>query len=260
MILCAKYFVYFCASIFFEMAKRTFTYNIEAQDIDFRRKVSLTSLVNFLLITAGKNADENGFGVLDLQSGNYTWVLSRLAFQMERIPTDADVISIETWIEDVGTAFTTRNFKITDASGVVIGWASSSWAIIDLDTRRPVLLDTLPGLQRFIVADTTPVGIPARIPSVHGEVANTFKVKYSDTDVNVHANSLHYIRWVSDCFPLDFYRNHSIKQFEINFLKELTFADEGEVYRETKETNDFYFQLVTRDKGVCCRARLVFGE
>lgn len=242
------------------MAKRTVTYRIEAGDIDFRRKVSLTSLINFLLTTAGKNADENGFGVLDLQSLNYTWVLSRLAFEMERMPTDADVISIETWIEDVGTAFTTRNFRITDAEDKVIGWASSSWAIINMETRRPVALDTITGLQRFIVKESTPVGVPGRISSVRGEVANTFKVKYSDTDVNVHANSLHYVRWISDCFPLDFYRSHYIKQFEINYLKELTFADEGEVYRETKQPNDFYFQLVTRDKGVCCRARLVFGD
>ena len=43
--------------------KNNFQYNIEAQDIDFRRKVSLTSLTNFILITAGKNADENGFGI-----------------------------------------------------------------------------------------------------------------------------------------------------------------------------------------------------
>lgn len=242
------------------MEKRRFTYNIGAQDIDFRRKVSLTSLLNFILITAGKNADENGFGVLDLQSRDYTWVLTRLTFQMEKMPTDADEISIETWIEDVGTAFTSRNFRILDAEEAVIGWATSSWAVIDMKTRRPVLLNSLPNLERFIVHETTPVGVPSKISFVNGEVANTFKVKYSDIDVNAHANTLYYIRWISDCFTLNFYENHFIKRFEINFLKELTFADEGEVHREMKSENDYYFQLITRDKGVCCRARLVFGE
>lgn len=240
------------------MTKKTFIYNVGAQDIDFRKKVSLTSLVNFLLVTAGKNADENGFGVLDLQTKNYTWVLSRLSLEMLRIPTDADTLSIETWIEEVDAVFTARNFRILDADGNVIGWAASSWAVIDLNTRRPVALDTLPDLHRFIVAEGTPVGIPPRIPVAEGGVANTFSVKYSDTDVNVHANSLHYVRWISDCFSLDFYKSHTIKRFDINYLKELTFADNGEVFREMKGKNDFYFQIVTREKGACCRARLVF--
>ena len=55
-------------------ARGIYTYTIEAQDIDFRRRVSLASLTNFVLITAGRNANENGFGLLELQTGNYTWV------------------------------------------------------------------------------------------------------------------------------------------------------------------------------------------
>ena len=55
-------------------AKKIYVYDIEPQDIDFRRKVSLKSLTNFILITAGKNADENGFGIMDLQKEDLTWV------------------------------------------------------------------------------------------------------------------------------------------------------------------------------------------
>lgn len=238
--------------------KKTYTYNIQAQDIDFRKRVSLASLANYVLTTAGKNADENGFGLLELQSENYTWVLSRLVIDMERFPTENDTISIETWIEDVGTAFTTRNFKITDANEKVMGYASSSWAVIHMKTRQPVSLDKLPGLQKFIVPDSTPIGVPARIPNVNGKIANSFGVKYSDIDINRHANSLQYIEWISDCFSLDFYLTHHIRRFEINFLKELMFADNGEVFREMKTENDYHFQIVTRDKGNACRARIVF--
>ena len=54
-------------------AKKVYSYNIEAQDIDFRRRITLSSLTNYVLITSGRNADENGFGLLELQSENYTW-------------------------------------------------------------------------------------------------------------------------------------------------------------------------------------------
>lgn len=108
-------------------ARGIYTYTIEAQDIDFRRRVSLASLTNFVLITAGRNANENGFGLLELQTGNYTWVLSRLVIDMKRMPTEGDTLTVETWIEHVSTVFTTRNFKLSDASGEVIGYAASTW-------------------------------------------------------------------------------------------------------------------------------------
>lgn len=241
-------------------ARKSYTYTIEAQDIDFRRRLSLASLTNFVLITAGRNADENGFGLLELQTGNYTWVLSRLVIDMKRMPTEGDTLSIETWIEHVGTVFTTRNFKLIDASGEIIGYAASTWAAIDMDTRRSVRLDTLPSMHDFIVPESTPIGVPGRIPNASGDVANTFTIKYSDIDVNGHANSLHYVQWISDCFTLDFYRSHFIRRFEINFLQELTFGDEGEVYREVGTCNEYYFQLVTRDRGAACRARLLFEK
>ena len=239
-------------------AKKKYSYDIEAQDIDFRSRVSLASLTNFILITAGKNADENGFGLLALQSDNFTWVLSRLVIDMQRMPTENDSLTIETWIEKIGTAFTTRNFRIFDGAGLLIGHAASSWAVMDMHTRRSVLLDTLPTMHQFIVPEGTPIGEPGRIPNVAGEVATSFRVKYSDIDVNNHANSLHYVAWLSDCFTPDFYRKHHIRRFEINFLKELTFGDSGEVYRQVNGQADYAFQIETHGKGTVCRARIVF--
>ncbi|HBL33060.1 MAG TPA: hypothetical protein DDZ96_04480 [Porphyromonadaceae bacterium] len=236
----------------------TYSYHIGAQDIDFRKQASLPSLTTIILTTAGRNADENGFGLLHLLEQNYTWVLLRLTVEMKRIPHENDEISVETWIDSVGTAFTNRNFVFTDQSGEIIGYAASSWAIIHMETRQSVLLDTLTRLSDFIVPKSIPIATPARIPNVKGDVANTFRVQYSDLDINRHANSLHYIEWISDCFSLDFYLSHTLKHFEINFLRELTFGDEGEVHCQMKEDGDYYFQLVAQRQGIACRARLLF--
>lgn len=239
-------------------SKKKYNFNIEAQDIDFRRRVSLRSLTNMVLVAAGRNADENGFGLLELQTEHYTWVLSRLVIDMERFPTEKDSLSIETWIEHVGTAFTTRNFRIIDGDGIVIGYAASSWAVIDMQTRRSVQLDTIPSMQQFIVPESTPIGEPGRIANVEGEIANIFTVKYSDIDVNGHTNSLNYVQWLSDCFSLDFYRSHYIRRFEINFLKEITYGDGGEVYRQMIAPDDYLFQIETRERGTTCRGRILF--
>lgn len=238
--------------------KRKYCYQISAQHIDFQKKVSLSSLFHLILKTAGTDADNNGFGLLKLQSDDYTWVLSRFVMDMERFPLENENIAIETWIQDVGTMFTTRNFRLTNGEDKLIGYASSSWAVIDMKTRQSVLLDTLPSLNDFILPETTPIGVPTRIANVKGDVANRFEVKYSHIDVNRHASSPFYIQWIADCFSLDFYQTHTPKRFEINFLKEITFGDKGEVFREEKTDGDYYFQIVTEEKGIACRARLLF--
>lgn len=241
-------------------AKKKYIYDIEPQDIDFRRKVSLKSLTNFILITAGKNADENGFGIMDLQKNDLTWVLSRLVIEMGRIPSEDDTIAIETWVEKIGTAFTTRNFRISDADGIVIGHAASTWAVMDMNTRRSIPLDSIPSMKEFIVNESTPIGDPEHLPGVEGEIVNSFTVRYSKIDVNNHANSLYYVQWISDCFSLDFYRTHKIRRFEINFLKELTIEDKGKVHREEVVPGDFHFEIITRDKGIACRARILVDK
>lgn len=238
--------------------KRKYNYQISTQHIDFQKNVTLSSLFHLIMKTAGKDADDNGFGLLKLQTEDYTWVLSRFVLDLERFPQEEEHITIETWVEDVQTLFTTRNFKITNGGDKLIGYASSSWAIIDVNTRRSVMLDTMPSLNGFITPESTPLGAPTRIPNVNGEPANDFQVKYSHIDVNGHASSPYYIQWLADCFPLEFYRDHKLKRFEINFMKEITFGDKGSVSREMKDDNDYYFQISTDGVGLACRARMLF--
>ena len=236
--------------------KRRYQFQVSAQHIDFQKKVSLSSLFHLILKTAGKDADNNGFGLLKLQSDDYTWVLSRFVMDMERFPLENENITIETWIQDVGAMFTTRNFRITNGEDRLIGYVSSSWAVIDMKTRQGVLLDSLASLNAFVWPETIPIGVPTRIANVKGDIANRFEVKYSHIDVNCHASSPFYIQWIADCFSLDFYQTNTPKRLEINFLKEITFGDTGEVYREEKAGGDYYFQIVTREKGIACRARM----
>lgn len=240
--------------------KKVYSYQITTQHIDFQKEVTLSSLFHLIMKTAGLDADNNGFGLLELQENNITWVLSRFVLDMERFPQEDEKITIETWIEDVNRIFTSRNFTIRNGNSEVIGHAASSWAMIDIDTRQSVQLDNVPRLTDFIVDETSPIGGTTRIREVEGEVANNFKVKYSHIDVNRHASSPYYLQWLADCFPLEFYESNRLERFEINFLREITFGDEGEVFREQRNENDYYFQINTKEKGTACRARMLFIE
>ena len=120
--------------------------------MDFRGRVTLPMIGNYLIHAASSHAGERGFGfndmserhtawVLTLNENHYTWVLSRLAIEMKEYPTAFDKINLYTWIDEVGRLFTSRCFELADENGKTFGFARSIWAAIDVETRRPTLLD-----------------------------------------------------------------------------------------------------------------------
>jgi len=240
-----------------KLKKRTYPYQIRPQQVDFQSRITMTALGSILLTTAGYNADDNGFGVRRLQELNCTWVLSRLAIEMNRTPEQYETIHVETWIKEVGRLESTRNFCIRDEKNEIIGNACTVWAMIDMKTRRAKDLQSLVGIHEFATGEVGLIEKPVKIGTVEGEEYEGFKVKYSDIDINGHVNSTRYIQWISDCFTLDCYRNCTIKRFEINYANEILFDEFVEIVRYEQEPRDFRFEIRNENK-TACRARVLF--
>jgi len=236
----------------------SFNYRIDAEHIDFQKNISPIVLTDMILNAAGKDADQHGFGLMDLHDKNCSWVVSRIAIELKKIPTVGDNLAIETWVKDVSNVFTTRNFRLSNGSDKVMGYAALSWAILDLDTRRSIPLNSLPELSKFVVDEQIPMQSPGRVQDIEGELANSFEVKYSDVDLNVHTNVLKYLQCICDVFSLDFYSKRILQSIDINFLKELNYGDKGLVYFEEVAENDFLFKLVTSKGVTVSRSRMVF--
>jgi len=237
--------------------KKTYSFQIQPQYVDFQFRVTMASLGDILLTTAGFNADDNGFGLRRLHEMDSAWVLSRMAIEMNRFPEQYENIQVETWVEEVGRANTTRNFCIRDEKHEIIGNACSVWVFFDMKTRRAKDLQTLEGIHGFANGEVGLIDKPAKLDTIIGEEYDAFKVKYSDIDINGHVNSIRYIQWISDCFSLDCYRKCQIKRFEINYMNEMVFDDFAEIVRSEKIPGDFHFEI-RNDGKVSCRARIVF--
>jgi medium-chain acyl-[acyl-carrier-protein] hydrolase len=237
--------------------KKSYPFRIQPQDVDFQFKVTMAALGNILLTTAGFNADENGFGIRRLNEIDCTWVLTRFAVEMSRFPEQYEDISVETWIEEVGRASTTRNFCIRDSKNEIIGNVCSVWVMLDMKTRRAKDLLTLEGIHQFASGEAGLIEKPLKLDTVDGEDYDGFKVKYSDIDINGHVNTISYIEWISDCFSLDCYRKCSVKRFEFNFVNEMLYDDFVEIVGKQHRPGDFRFEIMKEDK-TACRARVVF--
>lgn len=239
----------------------TYQFVAEPFHVDFTGRLTLGVLGNHLLNCAGFHASERGFGMATVNEDNYTWVLSRLAIEMEEMPAQYESFSIDTWVEDVYRLFTNRNYAIRDKDGRPIGYARSVWAMINMHTRKPIDLLSVNGgsIRDFICDAPCPIAIPSRIKVDCGEETVSLRAKYSDIDVNGHVNSIRYIEHILDLFPLDIYRTQRVRRFEMAYVAESYYDDTLSFYLEGEGSS--YAAAIRKNGGeTVCRAKIIFDN
>lgn len=212
---------------------------------DFASRLFMGHLGNHLLNAADFHSNDRGYGMNYLMPRHKTWVLSRLAIEMQEMPKSYDKFNVETWVENAMKYFTSRNFKIcasaSDGSEAekVYGYGKSVWAMIDTETRQPVDIFSIhDGLIKEYIETEKPCPIAASSRVKMGkdaELVRTIHTYYNDVDVNGHINSVKYIEHVLDLFDLDYYKTHFLQRFEIAYVAESHQGDLLNFYLEKVE-------------------------
>ena len=230
--------------------------------VDFTGHLTMGVLGNHLLNCAGFHATERGFGIGTLNEENYTWVLSRLAVELDEMPCQYEAFSIQTWVENVYRLFTDRNFAILDKEERKIGYARSVWAMISLNTRKPADLLTLHegGITEYVCDEPCPIEKPSRIKVVSQEAADVLTAKYSDIDINGHVNSIRYIEHILDLFPFDIYHTKRIRRFEMAYVAESYYGDTLSFYLDEGEDDTYQVEVRKNAGEVVCKAKVVFDD
>ena len=220
---------------------------------DFSGRMFLGHLGNQMLNAADYHSTDRGFGMKYLMTIKRSWVLSRLAIEMEEMPTQYEHFTIETWVENAMRFFTSRNFCVSDGNGCIYGYGRSIWAMIDTETR---IVDDKP----------CPIEKGGRVKmSENVELIKTIDVNYNDVDINGHVNSVKYIEHVLDLWDINWYREHQLKRFEIAYVAEAHQGDLLNFYQEQTAENEYCVRLVktevqTGNQVEVCRCKLLFLE
>lgn len=232
---------------------------------DFSKRLFMGHLGNHLLNAADFHSNDRNFGMNYLNTINKTWVLSRLAIEMDEMPAAYTRFYVETWVENAMRFFTNRNFKVTDVKdGRVYGYGRSVWAMIDTETRQPVdLFDINDGdIKNYILSDKEcPIAKSSRVRmSDNAVLVRTIDTNYSDIDVNGHVNSVKYIEHVLDLWDLDWYKSHCLKRLEIAYVAESHQGDKLSFYREQDADGDCCVRIVRNDGTEACRCKVRFVD
>ena len=215
---------------------------------DFSHHLFMGHLGNHMLNAADFHSRDRGFGMDFLNSIKKTWVLSRLAIEMDEMPCQYDKFYVETWVESAMRYFTQRNFRVVSEDGAkVYGYGRSIWAMIDTETRQPTnIFDIDNGaIVNWVEKDKeNPMSKLTRVQmDDKTELVRTIDTFYNDVDINGHINSVKYIEHVLDLFPIDWYKEHSLKRFDIAYVAEAHQGDRLNFYQEQDADDALAFKI-----------------
>ena len=230
---------------------------------DFLGRLFIGHLGNHMLNAADFHSTDRGFGMKYLQTINRSWVLSRLAIEMEDVPQQYDRFVVETWVESAMRYFTSRNFRVVGLDGHTFGYGRSIWAMIDTESRQPTDIFSIDdgAISQWIekekecpIAKGGRVKMPDEVVHVH-----SIETYYNDVDINGHINSVKYIEHLLDLWPVDWYRVHRFHRLEIAYVAEAHGGDRLDFYRAGTGSGAATDIEVRKNGGdAVCRARVEF--
>lgn len=196
-------------------------YTVEINDVDFSKKLKLSSFFVYFQDIATDHAEDLGLGRAHMEDLGVIWVLVRIKLDVIKYPKWNDKITVETWPQQPNRIEFERNFIVYDSDDNIVAKAFSTWVIIDVNNRKlrrsSYIKPNFPMVERDKVLDCQLGKIRAK-----GELKLSYKktVGYSDIDMNEHLNNSKYVDYIMDCFSMDQHKNYFIKTIEVDYTHE----------------------------------------
>ena len=222
------------------MKKFVQNFNIPCYDTDASWRLKPASFMNLAQEAAGLHAVHLGFGYDDLIVKNTAWILSRVKISFLDTPKWRDNITLTTWHKGLERLFYLRDFVITDSEGKERVKATTSWLVLNLETRRlvrdPQLMEE--GTVCTENAMETSADKVVMPKDVEPTLALQHTVAYSDVDMNAHTNNAMYMQWAMDAVDYETASQKPVKEVTINFNHETKAGDLVSIYKASVEKED----------------------
>lgn len=215
-------------------------HTIPCYDTDASWRLKPASFMNLAQEAAGQHAVHLGFGYDDLIVSNTAWILSRVHIEFIDAPKWREDITLTTWHKGLNRLFYLRDFILTDKEGRERVKATTSWLVLNLETRRLVrdpnlMEDGTVCAENVIETPADKVVMPKDVEPEH---VMDHVVAYSDVDMLGHTNNAMYMQWAMDAVDYEITSKCPVKEYTINFNKEVKAGEKVVLYRALVQKED----------------------
>ena len=215
-------------------------FHIPCYNTDMSWRLKPSSFMDLAQEAANLHAAILGFGYDDMIASKTAWVLSRTHVVFVDTPRWRDDVTLFTWHKGLERLFFLRDFMMTDREGNPKIKATTSWLVLNLETRRlvrdPNLLDEGTICSENVLDN--PADKVVMPKGVEPQFVTGHLVGYSDLDMNGHANNAMYMQWAMDAVNYEISSVKPVKEFTINFNHEVKAGEKVTLYRASVEKED----------------------
>lgn len=230
------------------MAPYSKNHTITCYEADANQIMRPTAMLDMMQEAANINATSLGFGYDEMKESNTAWVLSRIHVRFKSYPKWRDSVNIKTWHKGTARLFYLRDYILSDEEGNTLAEATSSWLIIDMNTRRLVRSNELATSEEkctkedAIAEPADKVTIPV---DIEPELVRKHPVTWSEIDTMGHVNNVKYVVWAIDAVGTDIVKERPLKELLINYDAEVMPNDVVKIYRVREESDEGLVYYIT---------------
>ncbi|MBJ8325419.1 acyl-ACP thioesterase domain-containing protein [Streptococcus pacificus] len=191
-------------------------------DVDLNQNMKLSHLLARCLYVSGLQSKELGVSDQKIFADYHlVWVITDYDITINRLPHYDEEITIETQALSYNHYFCYRQFKILDQDSNLLLTIMGSFVLIDYRTRK------LSSVVDEIVAPYESERTKKRLkgpkyPKLDESIETQLPITFFDYDLNGHVTNSQYLNWVYDSLSFEFLKEHTPKQINLRFLKEIT--------------------------------------
>ena len=236
--------------------KQSKLFTVDSHDVDFNGVARASSLIRYMQESAEEHLRTCGTSNEALRKSGRAFLLSRFSVSFYESVWAYEQIEVQTWAtESRGFSFG-RCYRVL-RDGVIVAEATSVWALVDVETRRPIRvndfeIDLEP--EDMLALDVPPRVLCPQNEQMHLRAEHS--VSYRELDANVHMNNTCYSDML--CNTLDM-RGKRLFRMSINFINEAKLHDSLNIYC-LKQKGDIYFRSLRSDGKTNIEAQLTLIE
>jgi acyl-CoA thioester hydrolase len=119
--------------------KYTYTFTVPKDAIDFNGHVNNVTYLAWMIEAATRHSESVGYGYESCLALGGTWVAKSHYIAYKRAAFEGDVLSMETWVEEIGKIMSVRCYLLRHLkSGAVVCEGKTEWVFVDSKKMRPM--------------------------------------------------------------------------------------------------------------------------